>query len=133
MENVQDVEANAAPARECCAPAATSGRVDQRTVFIGLALAGGAGALVLGWDWLVAAGVASIIIAVAPCLVMCALGLCMRHTAKADGTAAGTTPTAPGTDAQAMKARPVAPGADAQSMMSEPVSEPNMTVSESRA
>ena len=30
-----------------------------------------------GWDWLVAAGLSTLIIAAAPCLVMCALGLCM--------------------------------------------------------
>ncbi|MGE3279970.1 MAG: hypothetical protein AB7O13_03025 [Alphaproteobacteria bacterium] len=41
----------------------------------GLAL-GGAG-LTLGWDWLTAVGVAPLIVATAPCLIMCALGLCM--------------------------------------------------------
>ena len=41
----------------------------------GLAL-GGAG-LTLGWDWLTAIGVAPLIVAAAPCLIMCALGLCM--------------------------------------------------------
>jgi hypothetical protein len=30
-----------------------------------------------GWDWLVAAGLSTFIIAMAPCLAMCALGLCM--------------------------------------------------------
>ena len=43
-------------------------------------LALGAGGLVIGaalnWGWLVAAGVAPILIALAPCAVMCALGLC---------------------------------------------------------
>jgi hypothetical protein len=40
------------------------------------------GGLVLGigmylnWGWLVAAGVAPILIAAAPCAIMCALGLC---------------------------------------------------------
>jgi hypothetical protein len=32
-----------------------------------------------GWDWLVAAGLSTFIIAMAPCLVMCALGLCMAR------------------------------------------------------
>lgn len=36
-------------------------------------------ALYSGWDWLVATGVAMWLIAVAPCLVMCALGLCMHR------------------------------------------------------
>jgi hypothetical protein len=43
-------------------------------------LALGGGALVIGivlnWGWLVAAGVAPVLIALAPCAIMCALGLC---------------------------------------------------------
>ena len=34
----------------------------------------------LGWGWLVAAGIAPILIAFAPCAAMCALGLCMSRT-----------------------------------------------------
>ena len=37
----------------------------------------GAG-LALNWGWLVAAGIATILIALAPCAAMCALGLCMK-------------------------------------------------------
>ena len=36
-------------------------------------------ALYAGWDWLAATGFATILVAAAPCLLMCALGLCMRH------------------------------------------------------
>ena len=36
----------------------------------------GAG-LAFNWSWLVAAGIAPLILAVLPCLAMCALGLCM--------------------------------------------------------
>ena len=36
-------------------------------------------ALYAGWDWLAATGFATIVVAAAPCLLMCALGLCMRH------------------------------------------------------
>ena len=104
MENVRNIEANAAAAQECCAPAAKSGWLNSRNLLIGLALAGGAGALVLGWDWLVAAGLASIIVAVAPCLVMCALGLCMHRMGKSDQTAAATPPAKPGPDVPATKA-----------------------------
>jgi len=107
MENVRNVEANTAAAQECCAPAAESGWLNPRNLLIGVAVAGGAGALVFGWDWLVAAGVASIIIAVAPCLVMCALGLCMNHQSKSDQSGAGTPPASPGPDAQAVKVEPV--------------------------
>lgn len=43
-----------------------------------LALGGGVlvMAATLNWSWLVAIGIAPILIAVAPCAVMCALGLC---------------------------------------------------------
>lgn len=35
----------------------------------------------LNWSWLVAAGLAPIIIALAPCAIMCAIGLCaMKNT-----------------------------------------------------
>ena len=44
-------------------------------VFSGLALAGAG--LTLGWDWLAAIGIAPLIVALAPCLLMCALGFCM--------------------------------------------------------
>ena len=36
----------------------------------------GAG-LALGWDWVVTAGLAPLLLAVAPCAAMCALGLCL--------------------------------------------------------
>ena len=104
MENVRNVEANPAAAQECCAPAAKSGWLSQRNLLIGVALVGGTGALVLGWDWLVAAGLASIILAVAPCLVMCALGLCMNRQSKSDPSAAGTPPATPGPNVPAVKA-----------------------------
>ncbi len=31
------------------------------------------------WDWLVALGVAPLLLGVLPCVAMCALGLCMSH------------------------------------------------------
>jgi hypothetical protein len=37
----------------------------------------GAG-LALNWNWLTAVGAAPILIGLAPCAAMCALGLCMR-------------------------------------------------------
>lgn len=37
----------------------------------------GAG-LVFNWSWLVAAGIAPLLLALAPCAVMCALGICMN-------------------------------------------------------
>jgi hypothetical protein len=46
----------------------------------GLALATG---LVLKWDWLVAAGVASVIVSLLPCAAMCALGFCAQKISAA--------------------------------------------------
>jgi len=43
----------------------------------GIALVGGAA---LNWSWLVAVGVAPLLLALAPCAAMCALGLCMKST-----------------------------------------------------
>lgn len=73
------------PTRSCCAPGSSTlspgGLVrswvgDRRVLAVaGLAL-GGTG-LALGWDWLTAAGIAPLIVSAAPCLLMCALGLCM--------------------------------------------------------
>jgi len=50
-------------------------------------------ALWLGWPWLVAAGLAPLILAVAPCAVMCGLGLCVNMACrKSDaGSSAGET------------------------------------------
>ena len=47
--------------------------------------------LALGWNWVVALGVAPIVLAVAPCALMCALGMCMMgmgHGKTAGPTAA---------------------------------------------
>ena len=49
----------------------------RRTLFV-LATVLIVGGMVLNWGWLVAAGLAPIILALLPCAVMCALGLCMH-------------------------------------------------------
>lgn len=45
------------------------------------AMAIGAG-MGLNWGWLTAVGLAPLILAVAPCAVMCGLGLCMMDSSK---------------------------------------------------
>lgn len=40
----------------------------------------------LNWSWLVAAGIAPVLLAVLPCLAMCGLGLCMNHSGRATGS-----------------------------------------------
>lgn len=50
-----------------------------------------AAGLALGWNWVVALGLAPIVLALAPCALMCALGMCMMgmgHRKTADPTAA---------------------------------------------
>ena len=60
---------------ECCAaPRSFWSRPRILAVAGTAALGGGAW---LGWDWLVALGVAPILIAVGPCLLMCGAGLCV--------------------------------------------------------
>src|SRR5262245_13195293 len=70
-------------------------------------LALGAGVLLAGiglnWNWLVAAGIAPILISTLPCLVMCGLGLCMlcrssekQTTPSRDAADAAIPPPAPG-------------------------------------
>lgn len=48
----------------------------RRALLAVAVLAAGAG-LALNWNWLVAAGLAPILLSTLPCLVMCAFGVCM--------------------------------------------------------
>lgn len=64
----------AAKEESCCA--APSRRPGLRSWLIGGAVLVALAAYA-GWDWLVATGVATVLVAVGPCLLMCALGLCM--------------------------------------------------------
>lgn len=50
---------------------------DRRVLGVLAVAVVGAG-LALNWSWLVAAGIAPILLALAPCAAMCALGLCTR-------------------------------------------------------
>jgi len=61
----------------CCAPSPRKSFFRRPWGISGLLLA--PIALYAGWDWLVATGLAAVLIGVAPCLGMCALGLCMRR------------------------------------------------------
>lgn len=56
-------------------------------ILAGLAIAAG---LALNWSWLVAVGIAPILIAILPCLAMCALGLCMSRAGGKSCSAAGS-------------------------------------------
>jgi hypothetical protein len=50
----------------------------NRKVLAVLAVAVVGAGLALNWSWLVAAGIAPVLVALAPCAAMCALGLCMK-------------------------------------------------------
>jgi hypothetical protein len=54
------------------------------------------------WNWLIAAGIAPVVLTVLPCLVMCGLGLCMN---KLLGSSCASGP------AQSNSTEPVQPGA----------------------
>ena len=69
----------------------------------------GAG-LFLNWGWLVAAGIAPLLLALAPCAAMCALGLCMskmggKECSTQSGPADQSNGTNASTTATAVKAR----------------------------
>ena len=62
-------------------------------VLAGTALVAG---LAFNWSWLVAAGIAPLLLSVLPCVAMCALGLCMNK--KACSSQKSTGDIAPYTD-----------------------------------
>jgi hypothetical protein len=73
---MQSVEVVKPPATSDWAGMLRAGIGDRRVLAVaGLAVTGTG--LALGWDWLTAVGVAPLIVSAAPCLIMCALGLCM--------------------------------------------------------
>ena len=72
-------------------------------------------ALWLGGPWLVAAGAVSLLISLAPCLVMCALGICMMKKCSketgSDAAAPNAVPTADSTPVVATAAVDASGGA----------------------
>lgn len=56
--------------------------LSNRKVLVVLAVAVVGAGLAFKWSWLVAAGIAPILLALAPCAAMCALGLCMSNKKK---------------------------------------------------
>ena len=100
MENTGNAASNAAAGQSCCAPAAKSGWLSSRNLLIGAVVIGGGAGLLFGWNWLVAAGLTSIIIGVLPCLVMCALGVCASRMGKKDAGAGSASVSPKEVDAQ---------------------------------
>jgi hypothetical protein len=81
----------------CCATtdSGASGRLPAWATRNRLVLAGSAvviGGAALNWGWLTAIGVAPILLAMAPCGIMCAVGMC-KMGKKTPVTAPTTPPT----------------------------------------
>lgn len=79
----------------CCADNNTTRQTGWRrfltkrlAIIGGLVVIAGGGLALGGWGWLVAIGLAPIILSLAPCLVMCGLGMCMMGMNKSKTTAA---------------------------------------------
>lgn len=68
-------------------PAGLRAAFGRRGLILAAMAVTGAG-LTLNWGWLTAVGIAPLILAVAPCAVMCGLGLCMMGGAKSCETKA---------------------------------------------
>ncbi len=62
----------------------------KRWALIGLAIGGAIAGLALGWDWVVAAGLAPLVVSVLPCIAMCALGMCAMRGQKSCQGESGT-------------------------------------------
>lgn len=68
------------------------GRLSRRTLLIATAAAGMAAGLFLGWNSLVAAGLAPIVLALLPCAAMCALGLCASRLGQKNACSSAQEP-----------------------------------------
>jgi hypothetical protein len=66
---------------EACAPGSRLILGNWR-LWLVLAVAALVAGAALNWNWLVAAGIAPLLLAVLPCVAMCALGLCAHKRTK---------------------------------------------------
>ena len=78
----------------CCRPSIVSRLGQHRWLVGGVALALLAAGFAWQWSWLVAIGVAPLLISVAPCVAMCALGLCMHRASNRASTVHQDAPIA---------------------------------------
>ncbi|OYV54022.1 MAG: hypothetical protein B7Z76_15750 [Acidiphilium sp. 20-67-58] len=90
--------------RVCCDHPGSERRPGRRRLLTsrvaiigGLTLAAGGGLAVGGWGWLVAAGLAPLILAILPCALTCGLGLCvLGMSGRSRSNAAPTRPAVTG-------------------------------------
>ncbi len=71
-----------------------------------LTVAGLGVGLFLNWGWLVAVGVAPLLLALAPCAAMCALGLCMKKMGRPSGPTSSNSGAQSGAGAPPSTATP---------------------------
>lgn len=90
---MQSETALRAPATCACSPSFFNRLGQHRWVLGGVALALLAAGFAWQWTWLVAIGVAPLLISAAPCLVMCALGLCMHRMGNRASSVTQDAPT----------------------------------------
>lgn len=67
-------------------------RLGRRSLILA-AMAIIAAGMALNWGWLVAMGAAPLILSLAPCAIMCGLGLCMMGSSKSCSTKTGSAET----------------------------------------
>lgn len=95
---MQTTQSDSVGAATCCAASNASWFANRKLLLAaGLVLALGAAAAAGGWGWLVAIGIAPVLLSVLPCLVMCGLGLCMNHRARGGSGTVNAAPTPVGT------------------------------------
>ena len=82
------------PATCACRPSIVNQLGRRRLLLGGVAFALLVAGFAWQWSWLVAIGVAPVLISAAPCLAMCALGLCMHRMGSRAGSITQDAPTA---------------------------------------
>ena len=89
--------------------------IGNRRGLIIVAIALVIGGLAANWSWMVALGVAPVILSLAPCALMCAVGLCsMKFMGGGSACADSESSTAPKTAAGGGETAPLASAADPQ-------------------
>lgn len=81
------------PGRKSMVRSVIGGRRGLIAAGVAIAIAG----LAFNWSWLVAVGIAPLLLGVLPCIAMCALGLCM-HRMAAGACPAESTSSGEGAD-----------------------------------
>lgn len=93
METPQELSDATATQDARPAPGKTSRYSWRALLFLALA-AGVGGGSVLGWDWLVAAGLSTLIVGLLPCAVLCVAGLCAHRFGQKSQCSDGAVTTA---------------------------------------